>query len=219
MGDPPWILVFLWDGWFVYWVLSAQRGPSRQGGDSALALLPYRVPAILAAILLLAPYLTLGFGQRQLFEPSRPLILIGIAIVVAGLATTVWARVSLGRQWTGRAAVNENHKLIVTGPYRFVRHPIYSGIILAFIGSVLAMGMLGTVLALVLIVPALSYKYRREERFLAAMLPEYDAYRARVPALVPGLNLFSGKADTAKVGKASETAPPSANPTVHSEDR
>ena len=111
---------------------------------------------------------------------------IGAGLTAAGLLFSVWARVHLGGNWSGIVTIKERHELIASGPYRFVRHPIYAGLLLAFAGSAVALGDLRGVLAMAIASPALWRKLQIEERWLGEEFGDaYAAYRRRVAALVP----------------------------------
>lgn len=99
---------------------------------------------------------------------------------------SVWARVQLGGNWSGIVTIKQDHELIVRGPYAIVRHPIYTGLLVALIGSAMALGEWRGVLAVLIAYWALWRKLRVEERWMAERFGEqYEAYRRRIPALVP----------------------------------
>jgi protein-S-isoprenylcysteine O-methyltransferase Ste14 len=115
-------------------------------------------------------------------------VAIGFALQLAGFALAAWARRHLGRNWSGAIAAKEGHVLVRTGPYRFVRHPIYSAMLLMFVGPALIGGAWHGLLGLSLI----SYAYWRKIRLEEAVLrqtfgEEYDAYVRQSSAVVPGL--------------------------------
>jgi protein-S-isoprenylcysteine O-methyltransferase Ste14 len=112
----------------------------------------------------------------------------GCLLVFAGLSVSVWARVHLGRNWSGRISVKENHQLIQTGPYAIVRHPIYSGLLLAIVGTALAQGEWRGVLAALLMLISFWRKLTVEERWmLDAFGNQYQRYREHTWALIPYL--------------------------------
>ena len=110
------------------------------------------------------------------------------AIALAGLAVMLWARVVLGRNWSADVVVKEGHELVTGGPYRWVRHPIYTGLLAGFLGTAIAMGQWRAVLALVIVFVALWRKLRLEERWMAEQFGDaYARYRREVAALIPFL--------------------------------
>lgn len=114
---------------------------------------------------------------------------LGAVLTLFGLLFTVWARVYLGRNWSGMfATIKADHELITGGPYALVRHPIYSGLILAFIGTSLAMGQWRGVLATALALIAIAHRISVEEGLMREQFgAAYDAYAKRVSAFVPGV--------------------------------
>jgi protein-S-isoprenylcysteine O-methyltransferase Ste14 len=117
---------------------------------------------------------------------STAVDLVSVALVVGGLVFTVWARLTLGRNWSGSVTFKEDHELIERGPYALVRHPIYTGLLAMMLGTALAYAEpLGFLLFCAGVV-ALSLKARTEERLMTSHFPdEYPAYRRRVKALIP----------------------------------
>ena len=109
-----------------------------------------------------------------------------MALIAAGLAFAVWARAHLGRNWSGAVTVKQGHELVRSGPYAYLRHPIYAGLLAAVLGTALASGTVHAALAFAIIAAALLWKVRTEEAFMRATFPgEYERYRAAVPALIP----------------------------------
>jgi protein-S-isoprenylcysteine O-methyltransferase Ste14 len=110
----------------------------------------------------------------------------GFALTIFGAAFAVWARSTLGRNWSGTVAVKENHSFVDRGPYRLVRHPIYAGGLLAMLGTALVYGELGCFLAVVLAFLGWWFKARMEEEFMTRHFGEdYSRYRRRVKQLIP----------------------------------
>ena len=137
-------------------------------------------------MLLALPSLPYGLLSNRLLPPTHRVFFVGIALVVVGLLFTIWARLYLGRNWSGVVTLKKDHELVRGGPYRFVRHPIYSGLLLAITGSAVVRGEWRGVLALIIAFVALWRKLRLEERWLGEAFGEqYAAYRAEVAALIP----------------------------------
>ncbi len=112
----------------------------------------------------------------------------GVAITALGVGLAIWARFLLGGNWSGTVTVKESHELIQTGPYRVVRHPIYTGISLAIAGTALALGEVRGLLAIGVAVAAWRLKWPVEERFMTEQFGDrYVEYRRRVKALIPGV--------------------------------
>ena len=113
---------------------------------------------------------------------------IGAFLCVIGLLFAIWARVILGRNWSGVITVKEGHELIELGPYRIVRHPIYTGILAMFAGTAIAIGYFGGVLGLLLLFVSFWVKLRSEEDLMLKQFPEkYSAYQHRVKRIIPFL--------------------------------
>jgi protein-S-isoprenylcysteine O-methyltransferase Ste14 len=110
----------------------------------------------------------------------------GLALTYAGIALAIWARVVLGKHWSGTITIKEGHRLIRSGPYSAVRHPIYSGLLLAVLGTALGVGELRSFVALAMSLAVWLVKSRLEERFMMEQFGrEYEDYRQRTWALIP----------------------------------
>jgi protein-S-isoprenylcysteine O-methyltransferase Ste14 len=111
-----------------------------------------------------------------------------VILIVAGLLFTVWARQRLGRNWSGTVQVKQDHQLILDGPYRLVRHPIYTGLVVAFLGSAIVIGDWFALLAVLIAFGSFWRKLTLEERFMRETFgTAYEEYRARTAALIPYL--------------------------------
>jgi protein-S-isoprenylcysteine O-methyltransferase Ste14 len=124
--------------------------------------------------------------RRHLWPASLPLVLVGLGLELAGVAFAIVAREYLGAMWSGRVTLKENHRIIQTGPYRLVRHPIYTGILTGLLGVVLARGDAGAIIGFVLIALGIARKIMVEEEMLRAHFgAAYDDYRKKVAAIIP----------------------------------
>jgi len=123
----------------------------------------------------------------QRFLPDSPVVgWIGLALTIAGVALAIVARFYLGRNWSGWVTIKEDHTLVRTGPYAFVRHPIYSGFLLGILGTALASGRFAMLIGLGLAPLVLTMKVRVEEKFMTEHFGEqYLEYKRRTKALIP----------------------------------
>lgn len=124
----------------------------------------------------------------RLLSPTPPVETIGVLITVAGCLFAIWARITLGSNWSGRATVKASHELITKGPYAIARHPIYTGILTGAVGTGVAMAEWRCLLGMALIALVFAAKMGQEEKLMIQTFPEaYPLYRQRVKALIPGL--------------------------------
>jgi protein-S-isoprenylcysteine O-methyltransferase Ste14 len=119
---------------------------------------------------------------------------LGLAVLLAATALTIWARFVLGLMWSAVPAVKEGHQLRTGGPYAITRHPIYTGLLGMLLGSLLVAGAGRWIVPFPVALILIEFKIRIEERLMTAEFPEeYPRYRKRVPQLVPGLRLITGR--------------------------
>ncbi len=183
--DPistPWLILL------AYWVISAFRVRPTERAEPAATRLFYLAVVIVGFTLLFGRRLPSSIlGER--FVPNLPAIrYLGIFLIWIGIAIAIWARYNLGEYWSARVTIKVDHKLIESGPYAYVRHPIYSGILLAMAGTALAAGKWRSVAAFLLILIVYLLKARREEGMLTGQLGEtYLEYKRRTGMLIPPL--------------------------------
>jgi protein-S-isoprenylcysteine O-methyltransferase Ste14 len=181
-------IVGCWVVFIVFWLIAAlktKRTVERQDLPSRLL---HGIPVFVGAWLVLKGTSDPGPLGDRVLPHSAPVAALGLVITVAGLALALWARVTLGQNWSGIVTFKENHELIRHGPYGHVRHPIYSAILMMILGSVLATGTLGALVGLPLIGLGVWLKLRQEEALMTEHFPaEYPSYRSQVRALIPGV--------------------------------
>jgi protein-S-isoprenylcysteine O-methyltransferase Ste14 len=179
-----------WLVFAVYWGWSARRVKgARRSEPLGPRLFKYWLP-LAVAVWLIQPLRDYppAFLHLRVVPDSASLLVLGMLLTWLGVAFAIWARVVLGRNWSSEVQVKHDHELVVRGPYRWVRHPIYTGLLLAILGSALALGELRGVIALAIVAVSFWFKLRLEERWMGEQFGSaYRDYRRRTKALVPGL--------------------------------
>ena len=178
----------IWIGWLVSWVAASFWSGRTAKRATTWETWAYRV-AIFAGALLIAPWTATALGERPIWEVGNTGAYALVGVMLAGLLLTWLARIHLGRVWSSAITRKDEHRIIDTGPYAFVRHPIYVGIITALIATAIIEATLVALVGAVLITLGLWLKARAEERFLMQELgPDaYQSYCRRVPMLIPFL--------------------------------
>jgi protein-S-isoprenylcysteine O-methyltransferase Ste14 len=176
----------LWLAWLAYWLLAALNVKRTQRRERFASLLLNRAPLVIGAFLLAFERQPLPWLSARFLPRSMAFYWIGLLMLATGLGFAVWARRYLGRNWSGIVTVKQDHELIRSGPYALVRHPIYTGLLLAMLGTAVAIGEWRGLIAFALITAGFVVKLRTEERFMSETFGEqYARYRAEVPALIP----------------------------------
>jgi protein-S-isoprenylcysteine O-methyltransferase Ste14 len=173
----------LWLIFFLYWTVHAFRNKRTVYKQSRWSLL------LLGVITtgFVYPIVAADRLRIPLLRTTLVTQFIGILLCAAGIAIAIWARRTLGTNWSGTVTLKQDHTLVRSGPYAVVRHPIYSGIMLAAVGTFLALlPTLQAVICLCFIFVGLRLKSLLEEQILTQNFPdEYPQYRREVKALVP----------------------------------
>jgi protein-S-isoprenylcysteine O-methyltransferase Ste14 len=181
----PLLFPLLWLLWAAYWGIQSRGVKANVWAESRASRLMHVVPLGLAALLLLTNLPLPGLDER--FLPwSLATFWVGFGLAAAGLLFTVWARRHLATNWSGDVTLKADHELITSGPYAWARHPIYTGLLLGFVGSAVSVGQWRGIAAVVLAALALWRKMRMEERGMRQLFGErYADYARRVSALIP----------------------------------
>ena len=185
---PEYTTYALWCAWLVSWIVAMLWSNRTEKRDAIGAELFFRVLFYVSVILLFAfPPRPHYYAQIQLWHFGDAMNWILVAPTAAGLLFTWWARIHLGRLWSDCVVKKAGHHVVDTGPYRLVRHPIYSGLIFAAFATAIEKGTSFAMLGVAMVTLAFCIKARREERFLRAELGEntYDAYARKTAMLVP----------------------------------
>jgi protein-S-isoprenylcysteine O-methyltransferase Ste14 len=183
LATPFTISVLLWIAFQVYWGVSAKKTATTVRSESTKSRAFHQYLLLLGFFLLFAP---LPWLDRRLLPVGADWVVLGLAIQAASFGLAIGARRTLGRNWSGAITEKVDHELIRSGPYRFVRHPIYTAIIGMFVGAALVSGDVHAFLAVPVIVGAYLRKIRLEEQNLAQVFgPRYEEYRRETRALIP----------------------------------
>jgi len=184
METTPRLVMFCWVVVTAFWFISAFWVKRTKEQQPLSGRLFYLGLTVLVVMLLKGGFLK--------FHLDRPVLLHNLAtgiladlFVFLGLGIAIWARVTLGGNWSSRVTLKEGHELIQRGPYRLIRHPIYSGLLLMVLGTAILVGRSGGFFALLVCFGGFWVKARQEELLLTKHLPGYPEYMARTKALVP----------------------------------
>jgi protein-S-isoprenylcysteine O-methyltransferase Ste14 len=188
MQRPIVVAIELWFVLFAVWVVGMFTGKRIARRESAWTRIVEMLIVVSAYELMFNGNLAIGFLGWRVLKPNVAVAWIGVALTAAGITFAFWARFTLGRNWSGTVTVKHDHELIVRGPYRIVRHPIYTGFTLAMLGTAVVIGQARGLVAVALIVVAWRFKWGIEERFMLEEFGDrYADYRKRVRALIPGI--------------------------------
>jgi protein-S-isoprenylcysteine O-methyltransferase Ste14 len=182
-----WITGLLWLTLLTYWFVSSFQKRTTVRGESHARWLLRITPLMCGyALLLYRPPWPEWLGRR--FVPPAVWIgALGVLLTAAGVALAVWARRHLGPNWSATISIRAGHELIGTGPYRRIRHPIYSGFVLATVGTVLTLGQMRGLVALAVVVLHFTRKAHEEDAWLAREFgAPFEAHRRRTGMFLPG---------------------------------
>jgi protein-S-isoprenylcysteine O-methyltransferase Ste14 len=185
MTNSTWLFIECsWIAWVAYWMIMAfttKRTVERSG------FIGYRVVAgILIVGLVAAGRLLHVSSQSRLWQTTLAWGVVTDCVVVAGAAFSVWARITLGRNWSAEVTFKQDHELIESGPYALARHPIYTGLIVMALGTAINYGRAIGFGLLVSLCGALWWKARQEERIMGRHFPDaYAKYKTHVRAIIP----------------------------------
>lgn len=140
---------------------------------------------VVFAVLVRAPFSQSAL-HHSLWTSSGPVAFVGLTFVALGAIFAVWARLTIGTNWSGAVTLKENHELIRGGPYAIVRHPIYTALFTMGLGTIVEDGELYNLVLFVAAILFFAVKIRSEERLMCDAFPdEYPEYRRTVKAVIP----------------------------------
>jgi len=182
---------YLWSAFGLYWFAAAARGRSPSGSAHQTGEPHFfrvvRLSILAATFALLFWHRSaIGFLGRRFIPDFPALDYAGFIAILIGLGIATWARIHLGTNWSGVVTLKEGHELIRTGPYRNIRHPIYTGILIAFFGNILQLGQVRGLITLAIIWLSFYIKARREESFLRQEFgPKFDEHIRHTGMFLP----------------------------------
>jgi protein-S-isoprenylcysteine O-methyltransferase Ste14 len=183
-----------WVVFGLYWLVSALGRKVTKKRETYLQRMGYTVPLVLAFYFLFRPEAHYYGWLGARFVPGDVVWRwVGVALTGAGVAISIWARWHLGSNWSGVVTLKEGHELIRTGPYRTIRHPIYTGILLGLLGTMTTVGEIRGLIALAIAWMSFYVKARREESFLAQEFgPAFAEHRRNTGMFLPKLSSLAG---------------------------
>ncbi|KRA50852.1 isoprenylcysteine carboxylmethyltransferase family protein [Pseudoxanthomonas sp. Root630] len=180
----------IWGSVGLFWLWSARNVKrSSRTEPVLLQLFVYWTPLVVAFVLLGPGDWFEGSFLRERFVPKAVWVKgLGLALAVSGAGLACWSRHLLGRNWSSVVQLKHDHELVDVGPYRYVRHPIYTGLLLAFLGTALKVGDWRGLVAVAIVLASFWRKLGVEERWLSEKFGHvYTAYKRRTKALIPGV--------------------------------
>ena len=180
------IIIGFWIVFMLYWLISAFNVKKTLISGNWKKGIIFRLVLVLLLIAVFSrPEARIYLREHAFSEASLAFGLVGLAVCSAGIALAVWARIYLGRNWGSPMSVKENPELITTGPYKYIRHPIYSGFLLAIRGSYLASGLIWLII-LVITSPYFIYSSLMEDGQMEKQFGEkFLDYKRKTKLLIP----------------------------------
>jgi len=155
-----------WVVFLAYWLISARQLKAVKRREPYGERAVYLLLMVSAYSSVFNKALSVGWLGRRFVPDSARIAAVGAAITFAGIALAIWARRHLGQNWSATVTLKEGHELIRSGPYGRIRHPIYTGMLLAFAGTALTLGEYRGLLGLAIAASTFFFKAKKEERYL-----------------------------------------------------
>ncbi len=175
---------WLWIAWIFYWTVSSQFVLKTKKNET-FQRLQHTIPTLVGIM-------TIFYGTEIPALSWGPLYAkgvvnwIGVPVTLAGHLFSIWARIHLGKYWSGTVALKYGHKIVDTGPYRFVRHPIYTGLLSSVLGSAIAAGTIQAFCGFLVMIVGYYIKWKREEKIMRSEFgADYVNYMKRTKAIIP----------------------------------
>jgi len=178
------LAAWLWNSLLIVWVILWFGSKQAKKRESPWERLQHVIPVLIAFWLLFEG--RHRFWNARLLPETPFLLWLGLAVTALGVGISIWARVSLGTNWSGMVTLKQDHELVRKGLYRWIRHPIYTGILVGFAGTAMIKGHLRGWIGLVVLLASFYFKARREERFLRQEFGEgFEEHRRRTGMFLP----------------------------------
>jgi protein-S-isoprenylcysteine O-methyltransferase Ste14 len=179
------IIIICWVILGIFWTVGAFFQKRTSGHTNHLERF-MQIFYILIPIILLIKYDFFNFLEAVILKTTLFVNFLSITICIIGLLVCILARIELGGNWSAKVVIKKEHELISTGPYRFVRHPIYTGLLLLYLGSALAVGRVAGLIGFLILFFGLYIKLRLEEKLMIKYFKEkYIVYMKKTNALIP----------------------------------
>ncbi|GAC1637390.1 MAG: isoprenylcysteine carboxylmethyltransferase family protein [Candidatus Acidiferrum sp.] len=169
----------IWFVWCIVWLLMAAWSKPSKRREFPWQRLEHVLPMIVGFLLIYNHNFAWKFLAIPIVPQNDAVTVLGLLLTIGGLIFAVWARIALGANWSGTVTIKSGHNLIRRGPYKWIRHPIYTGLLLSMAGTVLLQGEVRALLGFLLVLLALYRKAKREERFLSEEFGEGFAEHAK----------------------------------------
>ena len=177
-----------WYTWMIVWGIAALKRKPDKAVEPLINRLAYALLLASGFALLFSRSLPLGLLRARFAPLTEWPQLLGLAVMYVGVGVAIWARITIADNWSGRITVKVGHQLVTSGPYAFVRHPIYTGLLVCTIGTALQVGEWRGLAAIPIVAVGCTIKANKEERYMNTEFGErYRQYRQRTGFLVPRL--------------------------------
>jgi protein-S-isoprenylcysteine O-methyltransferase Ste14 len=186
MPAPFLIMQAAWIAFCAYWIWAARNQKREQKRELPLARLTHVAYMACGFVLLYAEDPRFGVLNRRFLPKREWIAMAGALLTAAGVAFAIWARRHIGKNWSAQVTIRKEHELVRSGPYARIRHPIYTGLLLAVGGTAIAIGEYRAIVALAVIAIGFVVKAKREEAFLATQFgPAFDEHRRQTGFFLP----------------------------------
>ncbi len=183
------LVLICWGIFVLYWIISSffvKKSVSRRKDWKFQLIWRVIIIALIILIAIISKKTVLTIVLHPIFLSNLTLQIIGSVLVILGLVEAIWARISLGRNWSGYVTYKKNHELVTSGPYKYIRHPIYSSLILMLIGTFFNFPNTEVIIILLIWIVLFATRMKREEKIMTKLFGrEYINYMDKSKRLIP----------------------------------